>query len=164
MPRGIDYGMGTTNVDTATGIRYGVIPANDVPYIWDSVESDYGDPSCPKCGGPVTKSRSKDYRCKPCRKSLWSHEVYGDDPIGHDLNTDGIAGRIDSHGDLMIFKSPYYTRAAFCSPCAPGACYLTDATDDGERAYCLPHDWFDGPAPYPVYRADTGEIVPPPVK
>ncbi len=64
--------------------------------------------------------------------------------------------------DIFVLGSPYFTRAAFCSPCAPGACYLTDPCDDGERAYCLGHEWFeDGEAPYPVYDVKTGLLVEP---
>lgn len=41
MTRGIDYGGGQTNIDHETGIRFGVIPANDVLQAWaDSAEDD----------------------------------------------------------------------------------------------------------------------------
>lgn len=51
MSKGIDYGMGATNIDNATGIRYGVIHQNEVCQAWcDSSEADYGKPHCPKCG------------------------------------------------------------------------------------------------------------------
>ena len=47
----IDYGMGQTNIDKETGIRYGVISQNEVLQAWcDSSEAYYGDPHCPKCG------------------------------------------------------------------------------------------------------------------
>ncbi len=53
---GIDYGMGTTNIDKENGIRYGVIPQNEVLQVWcDSSEAYYGEPeecTCmnPECG------------------------------------------------------------------------------------------------------------------
>jgi len=47
---GIDYGLGRTNIDHATGIRFGVIPVHDVSFWWDSAEPVYPDPCCPKCG------------------------------------------------------------------------------------------------------------------
>ena len=34
MSAGIDYGMGQSNVDHATGIRYGVIAQNNVGQAW----------------------------------------------------------------------------------------------------------------------------------
>jgi hypothetical protein len=43
---GIDYGLGTTNRNPATGIRYGVIHARELPY-WDEAEPNYGDATCP---------------------------------------------------------------------------------------------------------------------
>jgi len=50
---GIDYGRGITNIDTKTGIRYGVIPINSeaCQAICDSLVPDYGPPTCPKCQG-----------------------------------------------------------------------------------------------------------------
>jgi ribosomal protein L37AE/L43A len=48
---GIDYGLGRTNVDVETGIRFGVISSHTIGQIWyDEAEADYGDPHCPKCG------------------------------------------------------------------------------------------------------------------
>lgn len=39
MSKGIDYGMGQSNVDKSTGIRYGVISVNECVQSWyDSAE------------------------------------------------------------------------------------------------------------------------------
>jgi hypothetical protein len=85
-------------------------------------------------------------------------------------------------GDIMIIKSPYYTYAQFCSPCAPGAGYLMNwfKMENGyspetlgieqfekmaqaagfPKVYCFGHDWFgNGIAPYPVFNVETGELV-----
>jgi len=63
--------------------------------------------------------------------------------------------------DIWVFKSPFYTIAGFCSPCAPGAVYLTDPSPDA-KGYCLGPDWFEsGRAPYKVFSVETGkEILP----
>ena len=43
--------------------------------------------------------------------------------------------------------------------------WVEHTPEDGERAYCFGHDWFeDKAAPYPVYSVATGELVPPPAK
>ena len=67
--------------------------------------------------------------------------------------------------DIFVCKSPYFTYAQFCSPCAPGAGYLLNPLtepDPGNKAYCFGHDWFEsGKAPYPVYSVETGELVRP---
>jgi len=69
--------------------------------------------------------------------------------------------------DIFIFKSPYFTRVAFCSvafcsPCAPGAGCLHK---EGVRIYCFGHDYFEEEAaPYPVYSVKTGKLIPPPKK
>lgn len=51
---GIDYGLGRTNIDRETGIRFGVISSHDIGEVWyEEAEADYGDPHCPKCGNPA---------------------------------------------------------------------------------------------------------------
>lgn len=175
---GIDYGMGTTNIDPETGIRFGVIHTNNehlTEWFWESVESDYGDPSCPRCGGSLAEYDSEkhdaydhkgsgccDYACESCECAIDSSDCYPDEPIGHTINDDGIVASVDSDGDIFITKSPYYTHAAFCSPCAPGAVHLENHNHDGSGAkgYCLGHDWFKKrKAPYKVYSVATGKIV-----
>ncbi len=179
MSRGIDYGLGQTNIDKANGIRYGVISSHDVSQAWaDSSEADYGDACCPKCGNYAYAidapevpdideeenwtDEGRDYACTECRYSFDASEAYGDEPLGFTLD-DGEykASQSGDDNDIFIMDSPYYTRASFCSPCAPGACYLTSPCDDGEKAYCFGHEWFDdGIAPYPVYRvSDDKQLV-----
>lgn len=169
MGRGIDYGLGMANVDKETGIRYGVIPVHAVEWWHDSAEADYGDPTCPSCGGDVIDSTAEDapdeaeedFYCSSCEESFSSDETSPESPVCWYVKDEELFAHTDGEGtDIFVIKSPYFTRAAFCSPCAPGACYLTQPCDDGARAYCLGHDWFDGDkAPYPVYRVDTGERV-----
>ena len=174
---GIDYGMGKTNVDIATGIRYGVISQNSVSQAWcDSAEADYGEPHCPKCGNEAVSLENTeadidkwncspdDYVCEYCEEAVSSDEAFGDEPIGWILD-DGDYKAVDClDSDIMILSSPYYTLAPYCSPCVPGAGNLDDAAhnNDGVKSYCFGHDWFDGgKAPYVVYSVETGEIVKP---
>jgi hypothetical protein len=174
MSRGIDYGLGSVNIDKETGIRYGVISANDVPDWYDEAEPDYGDPHCPKCGGelaefddevhddfpPESAGSCADFACETCNHYVDSGRAQPDEPHGYVLDNGEYQASSDGDGDIFIVKSPYFTRAEFCSPCAPGACYLTNPDEDGERAYCFGIDWFeDGKAPYPVYSVATGELV-----
>ena len=147
--KGIDYGMDKTNVDAETRIRYGVIPQNAVLQAWaDSSEAYYPCEDCEierdEDGNP------DDMICACC------------EPAGFYVDDSEYLAESDSCGDIFITRSPYYTRAQFCSPCAPGACYLLNPCEDGERAYCFGHDWFeDGHAPYPVYRVvDDAEVLP----
>lgn len=176
---GIDYGMGTTNRNPETGIRYGVISQNEVLQGWaDSSEPVYPDPEpveCESCGGTgeIAPGEDTDGEGEPheCEECGGTGEVDGDDsldgcePLGFVYSGEGYKAECGESGDIFITESPYFTRAAYCSPCAPGACYLMSPNPDGERAYCFGHDWFDeGRAPYPVFRVDTGEEVPPPPK
>jgi hypothetical protein len=188
MGNGIDYGMGMTNIDRSNGIRYGVISMNDLSqWAWESFEPDYGPATCPKCGNEaeeydsevadaiededgeacepfkgVGKYSCSDYQCSGCRVYFGSDEAVGDEPHGHDCTEEGYTASVDSYNDVFIVRSPFYTRAAFCSPCAPGACHLASPCDDGDKTYCFGHDWFeDKKAPYPVYSVETNELVEP---
>jgi hypothetical protein len=175
MSRGIDYGGGLTNIDPETGIRFGVINANALTHwFWEEVESDYGPATCGKCGSEAVEYDDEkhgeypeirgccDYACETCGVIISSDEAFGDEPIGHHIDDGEIKATVDSDGDVFVLKSPFFTRAQFCSPCAPGACHLENPTPDGEKAYCFGHEWFEEKrAPYAVYRVDTGEDVKP---
>jgi hypothetical protein len=177
--KGIDYGRGLANVDKATGIRFGVIPCGTVTWWNDHAEGNYGEARCPECEGEVLSSDDEkvpegaegpehgcfDYYCAECEKPLSSEDCYPEDALSYDVDEgeDNLQASCGDGGiDIFVMGSPYFTRAAYCSPCAPGACYLMSPCEDGERAYCFGHDWFeDGKAPYPVYSVATGELVPP---
>ena len=78
---GTDWGLGKTNIDTETGIRYGVLNQQHVLEAWaDSSEPFYGDPFCPKCNGEVWSTDDsdvsedcqniRDYYCPECKQSF----------------------------------------------------------------------------------------------
>lgn len=174
MSAGIDYGMGRTNINVETGIRFGVISQHTVLQAWcDSAVADYGEATCGKCGNAAIESSAapddidsaewfsgKDYYCAHCEWCFWSDEAFGEEPIGFSFEEDGykLTNCLDS--DIMILESPFFTHARFCSPCVPGAGNLDCADENGVKTYCLGHDWFeDGKAPYPVYSVETGELV-----
>lgn len=193
-----DYGNGLTNVDKATGIRFGVIPQRDLhEWAYEAFELVYPEPCCPKCGdeaqgiagaqqdydernvdkygeddlpelSPLREHSCDDYGCAKCGVYFGSDDLGDVEPIGQRLD-DGEyvatapAGSFASDDDVFIERSPFYTFAPFCSPCAPGAVYLRDAGPAGDaRGYCFGHDWFaGGVAPYPVFSvADGSEIYP----
>lgn len=181
MSKGIDYGMGQTNIDHNSGIRYGVIPLNEVCQAWcDSSEADYGNAHCPKCGNeaisydettPDTVDDFEQYRdrgcvdyyCDHCKHTLDSSDCFGDEAIAHTYDAEGYkATQGQDDRDIFILLSPYYTKAEFCSPCAPGACYLLNHDEDGEKCYCFGHDWYENrQAPYPVYNVSDDSLVNP---
>lgn len=198
---GIDYGMGRTNIDVETGIRYGVIPAHDLGQAWyDNSSPYYGPACCPKCGNeaaeydqaeteygaendgdelsPASRCSYSDWGCVRCGVFFGSDEAYGDEALLHryGIGDDGealedadvVATQSGDDCDVFVLRSEYFTFAPFCSPCAPGACYLRDGSYEGDaRAYCFGHDWFWDSrhsggvsiAPYPVFLVSTGEEV-----
>jgi len=156
--KGIDYGHGMVNIDN-NGIRFGVIHQHEVLQVWcDESEPYYGEIMCQGCLQVVTID---DETCPNCDHDL----IDGFDfiePVSYTYDKDGYSMESDDHGDIMVFKSPYYTHAQFCSPCAPGACYLTNPVeaDPNNKCYCLGHDWFENEkAPYPVYDVKTDKLV-----
>lgn len=174
---GIDYGMGLSNIDRETGIRFGVINQNMVLQAWaDSSEPDYGDPHCPKCGNGAVDSGDVetdtdawdcdgcgDYACEDCRYLFDGDMAYGDEPNGYTLDDGEYKATQGSDGDIFVLKSPYYTHAQFCSPCAPGAGYLANPCPTGPKCYCFGEEWFDKdvePCPYPIYRVGDDSGVP----
>lgn len=179
MNYGIDYGNGKTNIDAKTGIRYGVVPQDDVLQAWaDTAEGDYGAPRCPKCGYQIGQSENGDnYDCPNCEKTYPADDCLPPEPSGFTLDDGEYRAESGTDGDIFVILSPYYTHAQYCSPCAPGACHLRNPTDEnGPRAYCFAPDWFDycrelgiesageyeGRAtacPYPVYRVSDNVCI-----
>jgi hypothetical protein len=166
---GIDYGMGTTNV-SSEGIRYGVLPFHDICQAWcDSSEANYGKPEltdcdCPRCGHNEGQSYEwgDNLICEECDESYEIEFPDCAEPISHVLD-DGeyLAEQSGDSCDIFILKSPYYTHAQFCSPCAPGAGYLRNPCEAGPKTYCFSHDWFDdeSPCPYPVYQVSDNVCI-----
>lgn len=154
---GIDYSLRQANFDRTNGIHYGVISQNAVLQAWaDSSEPDYGEPP-----------EDDDDYLDDCSE-----------PVGFSYDSDGYKAYAHQDGDIFITKSPYYTYTQYCSPCAPGACYLESPLDpDGEavnnghpKCYCFREDWFDygeengdvvwgTKCPYPIFRVDNDECV-----
>lgn len=143
---GINYGSNTnSNRDHKTGIRFGVIPQGEIFQAWcDCSESIYPND------------------CDECEKD--SGEYDEREPIGFTYLKQGYTCTQSSDSpDIFVEKSPYYTYAQFCSPCAPGACYLRNEVSEDNvdnKCYCFGHDWFeDNKAPYTVYSVETGDVI-----
>lgn len=174
---GIDYGMGKSNIDHKTGIRYGVIHHGRVGQAWyDNSEADYGTLYCPHCGedtGLTLESFEDSILCENCSRELHS-DSFETEPLSFYYDKDGYkAFQSYDDPDIFIEKSPYFTYCRFCSPCAPGAGYLMNWVSaiakhidrcgqllENNRAYCFDFSWFEGgKAPYPVYSVKTGKLV-----
>lgn len=167
---GIDYGMGGSNIDGKTGIRFGVIHQNNVSadYWFESSEPVYFY-LCTECKAELGNELPE--KCPTCGHEFSDFDYYdGLDPMAYVLDDGEYKAECGTDdGDIFVTKSPYFTYAQFCSPCAPGAVYLMNpfkgSKEEAEaagfaRGYCFGHDWFDtGKAPYPVYSVETGELV-----
>ncbi len=181
---GIDYGMGSTNIDLETGIRYGIVSMNSLDeWAWQTMqggddldfieyrESVRDDMSSAiervlEEHGLIQRNYGADNFADDIVDNLEfdNYESNGD-CVRYELKDDLYHLQTTSDGQLFVFKSPYYTQAQFCSPCVPGAGNLDCPCESGPKTYCLDASWFDDDvAPYPVYRCDTGELVVAPIQ
>jgi DNA-directed RNA polymerase subunit RPC12/RpoP len=175
---GIDYGLGTTNLNAETGIRYGVISQHSInPDCLEDFEDEYGDPHCPKCGSEVPALTAEndvdeelpqysggcaDYICVACGHTLDSQDVFPEERIGFSYRKDGYKMSECLDSDIFVYASPFYTWAQLCSPCVPGAGNLDNPMESGAggaKTYCLGHDWFEDGAPYAVFDVKTDKQV-----
>jgi hypothetical protein len=179
---GINYAMpgSTTNTNPKTGIRYGIIPSHSVAPEAVSDIYDNGDDldlrDYLESVRIALKSALSDFyhgeRLEASAESAFEAlDDIGDtyqqtgDCVRMVYSRDGYKLETDSDGDVWCFESPFFTYAQFCSPCAPGACYLKNPLDNESpenKCYCLGKDWFDdddAPCPYPMYSVATGQLV-----
>jgi hypothetical protein len=179
---GIDYGLGQTNTDHETGIRFGVISQHDVsPDSLDDIFQNGDDLGFEAYRDHVKaelqsaiENAINDYthRASEAVEKLDYEQMFDDLELGESYESGGESGpyRYDDGSitvetndtDLFVTKSPYFTWAQFCSPCAPGAGHLGNPMpeDEGAKTYCLDREWFtDEKCPYPYWSVETGELI-----
>lgn len=154
---GIDYGMGQTNIDTKTGIRYGVISQHSLcGFALDDIFQHGIDPAWDEAVADLEKEHSGDEEAfDEAREDLagqWETSRLLYERNGYKLET-------TRDNELFVLISPYYTHAQFCSPCAPGAGNLNKPCGDGPQTYCLGVEFFEEKPPYPVFSIETGLLV-----
>ena len=178
MNAGIDYGMGQSNIDHETGIRYGVIPLNDLmPEAADDIFTHGEDVGYSAAIEEIKdgieagfKRVLKDLGLRPddddisdmADTIMQDQEFHFESSGPYEYEGDGYSLRtMSDNSEMWVFKSKFYTRAQFCSPCAPGAGYLPSYCPDGPKVYCLGPDWFDedGPPYFKIYRVDDDSVV-----
>jgi len=178
MNAGIDYGMGQSNIDHETGIRYGVIPLHDLmPEAADDIFSNGDDVGYAAAIDEIKDGIESGFKqvleglgLRPDDDELsdmadtimQNQDVYIESSGPYEYSGDGYQLRtMSDNSELFVLKSKFYTRAQFCSPCAPGAGYLRNYCPDGPKVYCLGPDWFDkdGPPYFRIYRVDDDSLV-----
>lgn len=127
---GIDYGRGQTNIDNATGIRYGIFPLSTFgEFFWEGVESIYPF-SCPKCGEETRDNGRENRKCSHCGKAFRRDDAWGEEPICNGLADYKVGKKfsawVDDANDVWFTKSNFLYRGSFASPCAPGAIYVSE--------------------------------------
>lgn len=169
----IDYGMGKTNIDTETGIRYGFIYMNNVSnFAIDDIIQNGDDLSYEEWKLELAKSIEqallsaiRDYghydgSLEQVALDIAEETDYEPgDTTTYEYKDDDIHLETTSDNGIFILKSKYYTLCELCSPCAPGAGYIEN--EGSHKAYCLPPSWFDeySKMPYKCFRVDNNEEV-----
>ncbi len=168
----IDYGMGKTNIDKETGIRYGFIYANNVSdFAIDEIVQEGDDLSYRSWRKELTESLEEAIKCAIENYGHYEKDMVDIDSIVSQVEYQGEGGTYEYSKDginlsfdtddsgIFILKSDYYTLCSLCSPCAPGAGFITE--EGSYKAYCLPPDWFDdiNKMPYRCFRVDNNEEV-----
>lgn len=70
---GIDYGLGMSNIDNETGIRFGVINTHQVGQAWyDSEELEWGPPTCGECGNEASPIEAVPFDLDGCEVSEYA--------------------------------------------------------------------------------------------
>ena len=161
---GIDYGMGRTNIDHATGIRYGVIHLNDTAYGWEECEvsgTDLDYQEWRENGINAILSAMSDYGIdRDMAENAFDDmdlPYESDGCIRYEVETDDYHLQTDSYGDCFILRSKWVALRDFCSPCAPGACHLQ--TDGNVPCYCLGPELFDDDCPMPYQAIPLAEFL-----
>jgi len=172
----IDYGMGQSNCDQATGIRYGVIPLSDLAsHAFNEIQSNGIDEGYEDFMSAMKddlssaiKDALEDYCSNFDAKDI-AQDIISDldlnyestgDCTRYSYDKDGLILQLCSDGDIFVIESPFYAMASYCSPCAPGAGYLR--TEGDVKTYCLGPDWFDSDnqMPYQCFSvADASEVA-----
>jgi hypothetical protein len=145
---GIDYGRGLANIDSATGIRYGVISQNSVSA--DAVDEilDYGTDVAWEAALKDVINEARDRAVVEGEDPDYVDEDEIRDRLGDTWETNFANYEYDSGGyrvtgcldnDLFVLRSPFFTFAQFCSPCVPGAGNL----DTPFMGLAVPH--YDAP-------------------
>jgi hypothetical protein len=162
--------MITSNMNLETGIHYGVIPKND---LFNCAEKFFGDAEDVSYQEALNELRETLNSLNLSNNTISDMLEIAEGDLNEWWDSECSLMRYEKDGfilessnddcDLFIIKSPYFTLAPFCSPCATGACYLRDGIKEDEidengevkigsggiEAYCLPEDWFEkGKCPY----------------
>jgi hypothetical protein len=163
----------TANINSETGIAYGVVNGNTVPMLADDIFSS-GDSTTfaayksemendirAALASVVEERTGKDRTARiveaiDCAELVDSildsglNDSLEFDEEEYDYETDGAKLHLGWLGGaplIWVLDSPFVTYAPVCSPCVPNAGDLdnlsTDGTTGGVLCYCCPPDCFD---------------------
>jgi hypothetical protein len=159
-----------TNMNTETGIHFGVIPKND---LWNCAEEffDYAEDVSYNDLLQEIMDAVNSLNDIVDEKTIQEMIELAQNDMNENYNNDCAQLHYEQNGyileannddcDLFIIKSPYWTWAPQCSQCTPGAGYLPDADEDASlRTYCLGPEWFENEqAPYKCHNVDPSDTI-----
>lgn len=141
------------NINTETGIRFGVIPANSLdPEVVDELQARGTDVHYEAARQDMEDAIRK--ACKPYMLNELVQQVvdlaveymeFDDEEPVHEFKTlDGVVGSTGWLGGALhvwVYYSPNVGKFRQCSPCVPNAADLDSPDPDGIAGYDVPADW-----------------------
>ena len=124
------------NINPKTGIRYGIIAANEIDsdFLSDFTYV-YQDIFCSNCGEKLS-----DIYCPECGTE--NIEYQEQEPISFEYMGVGIIASWDTNSNYVtVFKSRSIFKRALCSPCYPNAGDLS--TTGNYKTYGIPTEYLN---------------------
>jgi hypothetical protein len=161
------------NTHTETGIRYGVINANNISgdvlndIMSNGVDLHYADglEEVKADAGREWDMMDEDERAEADADDRDEHienaiegfnDSYESSDAPYEFDMEGVKGLYSTYSNtLMIFESPVIVKATLCSPCYPNAGDLDSTGDKAGSTWAGgPVDTYDVPADWRYVQAD----------
>lgn len=123
--------MQNYNINLKTGIRYGIIGANEIDSDFlAEFEPVYESVYCSKCGEVLT-----DIYCSECETKNFTYQEQ--EAAYYEYNQNGLRAVLNVNSNyITVYKSRSIFKRALCSPCYPDA---GDLSSPGSyRTYGIP--------------------------
>ncbi len=143
-----------TNINPETGVRYGIISANNLdPEVicdlqavgrdvhWEARKQEIADDLQMEVdNGAKFENFDEELEYRVDRAA----DRFEDDEPVHEFYRDGVRGRTTWLGGALlvfVFHSQWMDQFDLCSPCVPGCCDLDSPNPDGYVGYTVNPDW-----------------------
>lgn len=138
----------TANVNTQTGINYGVVSLNSLAdWVWDEFFNNGKNLSYEAAWKEnLALNNMKEGDCGYEELQTTFNDGYQGDEESYELETEGMKLGLSYLGGgalVWVFESPHTSNCRPCSPCCPNAGDLNNKGMGGHiKAYDVPPEWY----------------------